>query len=213
MLCLERFDELVELLLTGVKDEMCGHVSYIADAYNISQLLSAVNKNTDAIPHYIDFNNFDGCEYYSFSFDYDDNELTYSIAPALDEESDEFYPDYGLCLVDECVPKSFEDDYKKFGKFNNYYESPVRICWEKELEENFEDDADCVKCTYDCDAPCYTKNNKAEVKTKVDTDDNGKVQGFTKSWKDKNSSFTYSYYSSDEDDVLELMKKFKIDQF
>ena len=42
------------------------------------------------------------------------------------------------------------------------------------------------------------------------TDDEGKVMGFTKSWKDKNSSFTYSFHSTDEDDVLELMKKFQI---
>lgn len=220
MLYLESFGELVELLKEGALDESCHHASYVSTAEDITALLSEVNRFTNMIPDYIDFTNFDGCEYYNLSFDYEDGEFRYSISPALDEETDEFYPDYGLCLVDECVPSYFEEEYKEYGQFNDNYESPIRVCWGEEPEEDYEDDPDCEKCTYKCDAPCCKKNEpktssspKVEEKTKVDTDDNGKVWGFTKSWKDNNSHFTYSYHSIDEDDVLELMKKFNISQF
>jgi len=218
MLYLESFSELIEVLREGTLDEDCHHASYISNANDIMALLSEVNRYTNIIPDYIDFTNFDGCEYYNFSFDYEDGEFRYSISPAIDEETDEFYPDYGLCLVDECVPSSFEKDYKEYGQYNKNYESPVRVCWGEEPEEEpikeNRKDSDCNKCTYNCDAPCCEKNKtKVELKTKIDTDDNGKVWGFTKSWKDNNSHFLYSYHSTDEEDVLNIMKRFDIDRF
>lgn len=219
MLYLESFEELIEVLKEGVLDEDCYHASYISDANGITALLSEINRTTNIIPDYIDFTNFGGCKYYNFSLDYVDGELIYSISPAWDEENKKFYSDYGLCLIDdECVPPYFEEEYKKYGQFNEHYESPIRVIWGEEPEEDFELDIDCKKCTYDCDAPCCKKNetkispsSKVEEKTKIDTDDKGKVYGFTKTWKDNNSFFTYSYHSSNEKDVIDLIKKFRID--
>lgn len=210
MLYIKSFIELLDILKEGVREEECGHASYISRPSDISMLLETVNKNTSITPEFIDFNNFigEGSNYYTFSFDYLDGELTYSISPAIDEEG-HFYTDFGLCLVDECVPKIFEEEYKEESDLVDDYESPIRICWGEEPEED--EDEDCKKCEYECDAPCCKMN--LEQKTKVDTDDNGKLLGFSKQWKDKNSFFTYSFHSTNEEDVLDLMKKFKISQF
>lgn len=207
MLYIKSFDELLDILREGAFEEDCSHACYIADTEKISSLLESINKLTKAVPEFIDFNNFigEGCPFYNLSLDYDEGDLRYSITPAIDEDGG-FYTDFGLCLVDECVPKSFEKDYK-FGEFDRDYQSPIRINWGEEPSEDNDDD--CKKCTYDCKAPCCKKNN-TEEKTKIDTDDEGNVCGFTKSWKDNNSYFTYSYHSTDENDVLDLMKKFNI---
>ena len=213
MLYLESFDELLDILKVAASEEECKHASYISSADDITMLLEVVNKKTDAVPEFINFNNFidEGCEYYTFSFDYDEyDDLSYSITPAIDENG-RFYPDFGLCLVDECVSEDFEKDYKKGLCFNDNYESPIRVCWGEEPQEDDEEDLDCKKCTYNCDAPCCQKN-ETKVNTKIDTDDDGKVCGFTKSWEDDNSFFMYSYHSVDEDNVLDLMKKFQIKQ-
>ena len=211
MLYLKSFDELLGILKVAASEEDCKHASYVSSVDDITALLEVVNKKTDAVPEFVNFNNFidEGCEYYTFSFDYDkDNELSYSITPAIDKNG-KFYPDFGLCLVDECVSENFEADYKKGNRFNDNYEKPIRIHWGEEPEE----DIDCKKCTYNYTAPCCTKNKKgdAEEKVQIDTNNSGKVQGFTKTWKDKNSFFKYSYYSTDEDSVLDLMRKLKID--
>ena len=200
MLYLKTFQELVDILKEGAFEEECGHSSYISNANDITMLLEKVNELTKAKPEFIDFNNFygEGHDYYSFSFDYEDGELRYSISPATDEDG-EFYSDFGLCLVDECVPDNFEEEYREDSDFIKDFESPIRICWGEEPKE---------EKTF-----CCEKVGNTEVKTKVDTNDNGKVMGFTKSWKDSNSYFTYSYHSTDEDDVLKLMKEFKISRF
>ena len=114
-----------------------------------------------------------------------------------------------LTEYDEYVYDEFEKDYHIASRFNDDYETPIRICWGEEPEEEL--DEDCSKCTYKCDAPCC-KKNEVEEKTEIDTDDDGKVNGFTKSWKDKNSFFIYSYHSANEKNVLDLMEKFKIGQ-
>ena len=210
MLYIDTFDELVAILKECALEEDCGHAFYLADAEKITSLLEKVNNLTNAKPEFIDFNNFlgEGCEYYTLALDYFDGDLKYSISPALDEDGD-LYSDYGLCLVDEDVYEDFEEEYKTINRHNHDYESPIRIGWGEEPAEESDEDVDCDKCTYNCDAPCCKRNN-TEEKTKIDTDDNGKVCGFTKTWKDKNSYFTYSYHSSKEDDVLDLMKRFKI---
>ena len=210
MLYIDSFDELVDILKECAFEEECGHAFYIADAEKITLLLNSLTKLTNAKLEFIDFNNFlgEGCEYYNLSLDYDEGDLRYSVSPAVDEDGD-LYPDYGLCLVDECVYEDFEEDYKAISIYNEDFESPIRVCWGEEPEEDEEEDKDCKKCTYNCDAPCCNKNN-VEEKTKIDTDNKGKVCGFTKSWSDKNSFFIYSFRSSNEDDVLDLMKHFKI---
>ena len=207
MLYIDSFIELVDILKEGAFEEDCKHASYVSNADDITALLEEINEHTKAKPEFVDFNNLrgEGYDYYTLSFDYEDGELRYSITPALDEDG-KFYSDFGLCLVDECVPENFEDDYREDCDFIRGYESPIRIYWGEEPK----DEDDCEKCTYNCDAPCCTKTN-TEEKTKVDTDDKGKVRGFTKTWKDKNSYFTYSYHNTDENDVLDLMKRFKID--
>ena len=216
MLYLESFDELLGVLKTAAYEEDCKHASYVSSTDDITMLLEVVNKNTNAIPEFINFNNLmgEGCEYYTFSFDYDeDEELSYSITPSVDENG-RFFPDFGFCLIDECVPKDFERDYKKGSLFDDY-EKPIRVYWGEEPKEDDKIDTDCKKCTYDCNAPCCSKNkmNEAEEKIQIDTDDNGKVRGFSKSWKDKNSFFKYSYYSTKEDDILNQMKKLNINRF
>jgi len=202
MLYLKTFQELVDILKEGAFEEECGHASYISNAEDITMLLEKVNELTKAKPEFIDFNNFvdEGYEYYTLSLDYEDGELSYSITPATDE-NDKFYTDFGLCLVDECVSERFEEEYREDSDFMRGFESPIRICWGEEPEEKGKESC------------CKLIDGDTEIKTKVDTDDDGKVKGFTKSWKDKNSYFTYSYHSSDEDDVLNLMKQFKISQF
>lgn len=213
MLYLESFDKLLDVLKVAASEEDCKHASYISNTNDIAMLMETINKNTNAIPEFINFNNFIGeeCNYYSLSLDYGEGELKYSITPAIDEKG-KFYPDFGLCLVDECVPDAFETDYKRGYSFNENYESPIRIYWGEEPEEDDEDDEDCKRCTVNCDASCCKKNEigEAEEKTRIDTDDKGRVQGFTKSWKDKNSFFKYSYYSTNEEDVLDFMRKFRI---
>ena len=211
MLYVRDFYEIAELLKEAALNEDCCHASYVSNVDDIMMLLSEINSLTDATPEYLNINSSDdNCEYYSLSLDYYDDELTYSIAPAIDMETEEFYPDYGLCLVDECIPDNFEHDYKAYGQYGKNYQSPIRVYWGEEPQSENEDE-DCKKCTYDCDAPCCKKNNQTEEKTKVDTDDEGKVCGFTKTWKDGNSFFTYSFHSSNEKDVIDLIKKFKID--
>ena len=167
MLYIDSFDELLSILRECAFEEDLGHAFYIADAEKITQLLGSVSKIIpNARPEFIDFNNFlgEGCEYYTFAIDCYDGDLSYSISPSLDEVGD-LYPDYGLCLVDECVYEEFEDEYKLVSKFNDDYESPIRICWGEEPKEE-DDDEDCNKCTYNCDAPCC-KRNKAKEETKV----------------------------------------------
>ena len=210
MLYIDTFDELVEILKEGAFEEDTGHAFYVADPEQITLLLNSLTKLTNAKLEFIDFNNFlgEGCEYYNLSLDYYEGDLRYSVSPTFDENG-ELYSDYGLCLVDEYVYDEFEKDYHIASRFNDDYETPIRICWGEEPEEEL--DEDCSKCTYKCDAPCC-KKNEVEEKTEIDTDDDGKVNGFTKSWKDKNSFFIYSYHSANEKNVLDLMEKFKIGQ-
>ena len=209
MLYVESMDEIVDILKEAAFDEDSGHATYVSAETEITALLERVNALTDAKPNYIYFDN-SSAGYYSLSLDYIEGELYYSICPALDTDDNTFYPDFGFCLVDECVPKEFERDYKKYGQFDENYEKPIRVYWGEEPENN-ELDEQCVKCDVDCDAPCCSKNNKISEKTKIDTDDDGRVWGFTKSWEDNNSHFTYSYHSTNEKDVLDLIKKFKLD--
>ena len=133
-----------------------------------------------------------------FELDYDpDDCLSYSIWPAKDENGT-FNRNYGLCLVDKNVPKNFEKEYDEYSKDDADYIKPVRIQFTSEDEEQSCSDKDLT--------------TGISESVRVDTNDDGSISGFTKSWKDKNSYFTYSYHSTNEKDILRLMDKFKINK-
>ena len=201
MLKVDSYDEILEILLQNIADEGCGHASYISNEDDITELLKLVNIATNAEPELINFDN--SCEgYFVFELDYaDDDFITYSIWPAADEEGI-YNSNYGLCMVDECVPSEFEHDYDKYSKDDKDYIKPVRI------RKTF-GDLDCDSCKVN---NCPNKKNsiKTSESTKIDTNDDGSLSGFTKTWKNNNSYFSYTFHSTNENDVLDLMDKFQI---
>ena len=204
MLHVKSYDEILEILLQNVADEGSYHAVYVSDEEDIIELLTILNASTDAVPELINFNNNDEKNYYAFELDYYEDEdkhpLTYSIWPARGEKGT-FYPNYGLCLVDANVPKNFEKDYDEYSDRDEFYIKPVRV------KKDFEDD-ECANCDVN---ECPNKPSiKTSEETRIDTNDNGKLTGFKKSWTKNNSHFTYSFHSTNEDDVISVMKKFGI---
>ena len=194
MIKVDTYSEILEILLRNVGDETCGHVSFVSDADTITDLLREVNLFTNAEPDLINFDN-SGDDFYVFEFDYYDvdNYLSYSIWPAQDEDGI-FNTNYGLCLVDKVVPKNFEKDYAEYGAKDKDYIKPIRVSFSfKDTEDKSKEEKKPIL-------------NSAES-TKIDKNDDGSVSGFTKSWKNNNSHFTYSFHSTDEKSVLELMEK------
>lgn len=206
MLEVNDFSEIFEILLRNVANEECGHASYVANEEYITELLKVVNISSDAEPDLINFNNNSFTEYV-FELDYDEDEgLFYSIWPAVDEH-EMYYPNYGLCLVDADVSKDFEREYSRLSDHDKDYIKPIRVAIISE------DDGE-VDCD-DCDAiDCPNKKNSLSTSesVKIDTDDEGRVSGFTKKWKNDHSFFTYTYHSTNEDDVLDAMEKFGINK-
>ena len=200
MINVKSFDEILEILLQNIADEGCGHASYVSNEEDITNLLKTVNVSTDAEAELINFDNVnDG--YYVFELDYvSDGLITYSIWPAVDTEGI-FNTNYGLCLVDECVPSSFEKDYATYGSDDEDYIKPIRV--------HMGDEPDCSNCD-DTDCPNNKKSLKTSEMTRVDTNDDGTLAGFTKSWKNENSHFTYSFHSTNQEDVIEVMDRFDI---
>ena len=208
MLHVKSYKEILEILLQNVADEGSHHVVYVSDEEDITELLTMLNASTDAVPELINFNNNDEKNYYVLELDYYEDEgkypLTYSIWPACDEDGI-FYPNYGLCLVDVNVPKDFEKDYNKYdANRDEFYIKPLRISRDNKKPVI---NSSCVNCNNKC--PDKTAI-KASEQTRIDTDNKGKLTGFKKSWTKNNSHFTYSFHSTNEDDVIELMKRFGI---
>ena len=204
MIHVESFEEILEILLQNVADEGCGHASYVSNEDDITELIRVVNASSDAV---IDLINFDNCSegYYVFELDYDgDDYLSYSIWPAHDEDG-LFYTNYGLCLVDECVPDEFEEDYDEYGSHDKDYIKPIRI------KKFLDDEPDCENCDVE-DCPHNKPAIRTTESTKIDTDDDGSLTGFTKTWKNDHSYFSYTYHSTNEDDVLDLMNRFNIEK-
>jgi len=78
-----------------------------------------------------------------------------------------------------------------------------------------------VGCEFDepeCDGDCENCHlgelDRHEVITRVATDDNGKLRGFEKSWETKEDGMTYhgtySFFSSDEKMLKDMLDNFKI---
>ena len=173
-----------KLIDYALDKKYCGHSTYVSNADNITDALRYINLYTDAEPGLIEFDN-SGNDYYMFELYYDEDILSYSICPACDSDG-VFYGNYGLCLIDYNIPDNFESDYSENSAFDNDYVEPVRVKIKKDEKEITSD-------------------------LKIDTLDDGTVSGFTKTWKNNNSYFSYTYHSTNEDDVLSLMKDLKFD--
>ena len=179
----EVYDIYKKLIDYALDDKYCKHSTYVADADNITDALRYINLYTDAEPGLVEFDN-SGNDYYMFELYYDEDVLSYSICPACDSDG-MFYGNFGLCLVDNDVPDNFESDYAENSIVDKDYVEPVRVIIKNE------------------------KNVMSDIK--IDKSDDGKVSGFTKTWKNNNSYFSYTYHSTNEKDVLDLMKNLKFD--
>jgi len=77
------------------------------------------------------------------------------------------------------------------------------------LEVSFEDEEEC-----DCNCSCCGCNDNHEVITRVAKDKDGKMKGFEKSWTTNDGNYnyetTYSFYSSNENMLKEMLENFNI---
>ena len=202
MMRIDDLDEFVSILINEVTKSECGHVSYVANEGHITKLLAAINMYSDITPELINFNNNDPGEYV-FELDCDED-ITYSIWPAAGEDGI-YYPNYGLCFVSKNISNKFENDYDKYADHDDYYIKPIRVYI---LED---EDEDCDNCDVS-DCPNRNNNLSSSESVRIDTDDNGNISGFTKKWTNDHSFFSYTYHSTNEDDVLDVMNKFGINK-
>ena len=81
-----------------------------------------------------------------------------------------------------------------------------------EVSYNFVDDTD--ECDGNCECCDLEDNNQHEVITRVAVDENGRLRGFEKSWYTHedglNYHSTYSFYSSNEDMLKNMLDNFNI---
>ena len=196
MMNVESYNEILEILLDNVTSEDCGHACYVSNEEDITKFLSVVNMCTDATPELINFNNANSNEYV-FEFDYDvEIGLSYSIWPAADEDGT-YFSNYGLCLVDKSISEDFEDDYNtELSIHDEDYIHPIRIKIGEDEKET----------------PKKETGISSSESTRIDTNDDGTISGFTKKWENDHSFFTYTYHSTNEDDVLDVMERFGIKQ-
>ena len=175
-----------------------GTVSFITNSEGIHEMLDIISETTIK-PDMINFNSSSD-SYYYICLDYDDDDemITYSICEAC--ESGHFFGMQGTVYSDYCVPEKYYEDVK-----NNKYikKSPIRITFDSECD-----------CDGDCENCCYLDNSKEE--TRIDADENtGKILGFNKSWDESEEgirhSYSFSFHSSDEKSVKEMMKRFGIE--
>ena len=206
MLHVKSYEEILEILLQNVADEGSHHVAYVSNEEDITELLTILNASTDAVPELVNFDNNGEKNYFVLELDYNEDDkysLTYSIWPARDEKGI-FYPNYGLCLVDANVPEKFEKDYNRYADRDEFYIGPLRISRDNKKPIV---NSSCVNCNNKCSDKTSIKTSE---QTRIDTDNKGKLTGFKKSWTKNNSHFTYSFHSTNEDNVVELMKRFGI---
>lgn len=194
MLKIDSYEELLDIMIdNAIEDDT---VSFITNTDRIHEMLNIISETTIK-PDMIVFNSSSD-NYYYLCLDYDEDEenLTYSICEAC--ESGHFFGMQGIVYSDNCVPEEYYIDVK-----NNKYikESPIRITFDDEC------DGDCENC-------CCLENSKEE--TRIDADENtGKILGFNKSWDESEEgirhSYSFSFHSSDEKSVKEMMKRFGIE--
>ena len=102
-----------------------------------------------------------------------------------------------LLLADDCNSKAILE----------------RVDYDEAAEIGYDLDIH-VLCDGDCENCHKNEPNRHEVITRVATDDNGKLRGFEKSWETKEDGMTYnstySFYSSDENMLKDMLENFKI---
>lgn len=194
MLKIDSYEELLEIMIEDTIEE--GTVSFITNTEGIHEMLNAISETTIK-PDLIDFNSSSDNYYYiCLDFDDDSESITYSICEAC--ESGHFFGMQGVVYSDSCIPEKYYSDVSD----NKYIkEDPIRV--------GFLDD-----CDGDCENCCCLDNSKEE--TRIDADENtGKILGFNKSWDESGDgikhSYTFSFHSSDENSVKEMMKRFGIE--
>lgn len=86
------------------------------------------------------------------------------------------------------------------------------VDYDKIFEVGFEDEE--PECNGDCENCQNNIPDRHEVITRVATDKSGKLRGFERSWESKEDGMTfhstYSFYSSDEKMLQDMLDNFKI---
>lgn len=193
MLKIDSYEELLNIMIEDAIEE--GTVSFITDTNGICEMLDLISETT-LKPDMINFNN--SCDnYYYICFDCDDDNemITYSICEGCN--NDHFFGMQGVVYTDSCIPKKYYEDVKS----NKYIkDDPIKV--------EFLDD-----CDGDCENCSIADSNET---TRIDADeDTGKILGFNKNWIESGNgirhSYSFSFHSSNEGSVKEMMKKFGIE--
>lgn len=190
MIYVSDLEEVMDIMLDAIEDE--DSVNFVADQDVVRTLMQIFCFNTDITPDLIQFDSEED-DYYYFSLDRsDEEEITFSIYNAIGEDG-EFIGMAGLLLVDEDVPEEFEEEVSEWNIGN-----PIRVVFESEDDEDC--DGDCDNCPH-------------EDGLTVLTDDDDNIHGFHKEWKNEEdgvkSYYFFSFHSSDEDTVLDMLRKFR----
>lgn len=193
MLKIDGYEELLNIMMDDAIEE--GTVSFITNSEGIHEMLDIISETTIK-PDMINFNSSSD-SYYYICLDYDDDDemITYSICEAC--ESGHFFGMQGTVYSDYCVPEKYYEDVA-VNKYIN--REPIRIGFDEEC------DGDCENCQL----------ANSEEMTRIDADKNtGRVLGFNKNWIESGDgikhSYSFSFHSSDEKYVKEVMKTFGIE--
>lgn len=174
------YSELLEDMIDRIED-LDDSVSFLANAEDIRLLMRQIAIDTDILPDLIEFDteDFDGWYYLSLDYNEYDEDLSYSIVNAVDEDG-KFFVLLGTLLVDENVPDAFFDKAAK----RDY-------C-----------DVHTVRITDSCDGDCDNCPHYADKDEFIDVADNS----FKKTWVNEDGFHSYYFYSSDKDIVKKRLK-------
>lgn len=187
----ENLDEVLSFMIESLNDYE--EVHYVADANTTILLLGEIATSTDFIPESITFDSDSEDMYYYTTLSKDEEgNVSYLVYEAIDEYN-EFYGMLGLILVDEDIPECFEKDVINISHITN---SPVRV--------HFGSD-----CDGHCDCCEYNKSDDRNVEIDLD-EETDQLLGFNIDWNEYGNSYSFSYHSSDEDAVLDMMEMFNI---
>ena len=157
-------------------DEDSTSRSFVGNETEVMGLLSKCNEFSSFLPDTIQFNSEDE-DYYVFSLDKIDDEVFYTILPAINENTGKFYGCKGDLFVSTTVPDEFEKDANSYVYIKS--DSITRISIKSK-----ENDSD--------------KNNIFTVKSDC---------GITQSWSDGDSYYSRSYFSSDAKNLENIAKE------
>lgn len=191
------------------------HMSEIAEIMH--DVVSVKNTNTMFVGRYED-----AADVIKYLLKYDDTMIfdmeirNYMI----DGYDDEFYVTLDTDMMIWCE-KAYCEEHEKY----IYAESGLalvaddcnsailkQICADNILEVSFgyEDE----ECDGNCACCQCGENDNQEIITRVATDKDGKMKGFEKSWTTNDDNYnyetTYSFYSSNENMLKEMLENFKI---